>query len=64
MTVVAAISEVATDRPTMRPADSSDGPSVIVPKSAASSVDKGLEHFAGRPDLQLAVVRQRESMSA
>ena len=52
------------DRPTERPSDSSDGPSSIAPKSAANSVDRGLEHFAGRPDLQLAVVRQRESLSA
>ena len=50
-----------TERPTGLPADSSDGQQIIEPKSDASSGDRGLELLNGRPDLQLAVLRQRSA---
>ena len=50
-----------TERPTGLPSDSSVGQSVIVPSSAVKPVDKGLEHFPGRPDLQLAVLHTRSA---
>ena len=50
-----------TERPTSLPSDSSDGQLVIVPSSVVKPADKGLEHFAGRPDLQLAVLHTRSA---
>lgn len=50
-----------TERPTGLPSDSSDGQPTTELKSVSSSVDRGLERLSGRPDLQLAVVRQRAS---
>ncbi len=57
--VIKAAFEAATERPTGRPADSSDGPSVIEPRSVVSSDARVSERLAGRPDLQLAVSRAR-----
>ena len=53
--------EQVTERPTGLPSDSSDGQTVIVPSSVVKPADKGLEHFAGRPDLQLAVQHSRSA---
>lgn len=50
-----------TERPTSQPSGSSDGLPVIEPSSVASSVDRGLERLAGRPDLQLAVLHARSA---
>jgi len=50
-----------TDRPTGLPVDFSDGQQIIELKSDASSADRGLELLNGRPDLQLAVMRQRSA---
>lgn len=53
--------EDETDRPTGRLSDSSDGPSVIAPKSEPSYEEKVSQRFPGRPDLQLAVLRSRKT---
>ena len=50
-----------TERPTSLPSGSSDGQPAIVPSSVASAADRALEHFAGRPDLQLAVQHSRSA---
>ncbi len=59
--VLKATFEQTTERPTGLPAGSSDGQQTIEPKSDASSDDRGLEMLNGRPDLQLAVMRQRSA---
>jgi len=59
--VLKATFEQVTDRPTGLPADSSDGQQTIEPKSVSSSADRGLGLLNGRPDLQLAVMRQRSA---
>ena len=59
--VLEATFNVTTQRPTMRPSDSSDGPSATVPSSVVNSVDRGLERLNGRPDLQLAVLHARSA---
>ena len=50
-----------TERPTSLPSGLSDGQPLIVPSSVVKPADKGLEHFAGRPDLQLAVLHTRSA---
>ena len=50
-----------TGRPTGLPADSSDGQQTIEPKSDVNSVDRDWGPLNGRPDLQLAVMRQRSA---
>lgn len=52
-----------TDRPTGLPSDSSDGQKTTAPKLVSNSADKGLERLNGRPDLQVAVIRQRAAAS-
>ena len=59
--VLEATFKQVTDRPTGLPADSSDGQQAIEPKSVSSSVDKDWGPLNGRPDLQLAVTRQRSA---
>ena len=59
--ILKATFEQVTERPTGLPSDSSDGQTVIVPSSVVKPADKGLEHFAGRPDLQLAVQHSRSA---
>ena len=59
--ILTATFEQVTERPTGLPSDSSDGQPVIVPSSVASAADRALEHFAGRPDLQLAVQHSRSA---
>jgi hypothetical protein len=55
-TVLQAAFEVKAERPTGRPAVSSDGPSSIEPKSDANSAVKA-STLIGRPDLQLMVAQ-------
>lgn len=64
MPVIQAAFEGKAERPTGRSSDSSDGPGSTGPKSGSNSAVKGLERLAGRPDLQIAVVRTREVASA
>ena len=52
--VIQAAFKQETERPTGRPSDSSDGPTITAPRSVASSDDKP-SRFAGRPDLELMV---------
>ena len=59
--ILEATVQQVTERPTGLPSDSSDGQSAIVPSSVVKPADKGLEHFAGRPDLQLAVLHTRSA---
>lgn len=59
--VLKAAFQDATERPTSLPSDSSDGQPVIVQSSVVKPADKGLEHFNGRPDLQLAVLHTRSA---
>lgn len=54
MVVIRAAFEQDTERPTSRPSDSSDGPSVIEPNSGSSAAGR-VSRLAGRPDLQLMV---------
>jgi hypothetical protein len=61
ITVLQGAFQQETERPTGLPSDSSDGQTVIVPSSVVKPADKGLEHFAGRPDLQLAVQHSRSA---
>lgn len=49
-------------RPTSRPSDSSDGPSGIEPNSPSTPVSRAIAREAGRPDMQLAIVRAQEDM--
>jgi hypothetical protein len=53
----------ATERPTGRPADSSDGPVSIEPKSEPKRV-VSISQFAGRPDIQLGLQREMEAAQA
>ena len=50
-----------TERPTSLPSDSSVGQPTTVLSSVVKPADKALEHFAGRPDLQLAVLHTRSA---
>ena len=59
--ILTATFEQVTEHPTGLPSDSSDGQTVIVPSSVVKPADRGLEHFAGRPDLQLAVQHSRSA---
>jgi len=59
--VLDAAANQVTERPTSRPADSSDGQTITAPSVASSSVDKGLDQLSGRPDLQLAVLHTRSA---
>lgn len=67
MTVAYSILEVATDRPTQAPADSSDGRSTTRAVSTANSsvpaVKQELERRR-RPDLALAVVQAQEARAS
>jgi hypothetical protein len=55
--------EQASARPTGQPSDSSDGQPGTEPKSGGVS-SSVLERLAGRPDLQLVVVKRHEALSA
>ena len=57
--VIVAVFEVATDRPTSLPADSSDGQRTTAPNSTGASSSPAI--LPGRPDLQIAVLRAREA---
>jgi hypothetical protein len=50
-----------TERPTSLPSDSSDGQPVTVVSSVVKPADRASEMFAGRPDLQLAVLHTRSA---
>ena len=63
LVVIQAAFGEATERPTGRPADSSDGPTVIEPKSEPKRV-VSLSQFAGRPDIQLGLQREMEAAQA
>jgi len=61
LTVIKAAMEAQTEHPTGRPSDSSDGPAAIEPKSEPKPDDRVSQLFPGRPDLQLAVARARQT---
>lgn len=65
MELVMTLFEEETDRPTVRPSVSSDGPRTIEPKSeeGSSSVVTRLAG-QGRPDLALIAIRAQEARSA
>lgn len=50
-----------TGRPTRRRSDSSPGPSNTEPSSTSSPAARAIGHLAGRPDLQLVVMRAQEA---
>ena len=60
MKVVKDTTAAQSGRPTSRPSDSSDGPTVTAPNSGLSSEDRALAASGLRPDLQLAIVRSRD----
>lgn len=64
MDVVKQVFKVVADRPTSRPADSSDGPLSTEPSSMSTHVDRAIAQLDGRPDLQLVVVRAQEAMAS
>ena len=55
---------VQTERPTVRPSDSSDGPSTIEPSSTPSADDSTSGRFDGRPDLRIALVMAKEAQAS
>lgn len=55
---------VQTERPTVRPSDSSDGPSIIEPSSTPSAESSGSGRFDGRPDLRHGLRMAREAETA
>lgn len=61
MPVIQQAFEAQADRPTGRPSDSSDGPALTAPSAASPSADRGMEHFRGRPDLQLQLIQGRKA---
>lgn len=63
MPAVVAVFEAQTDRPTSRPAVSSDGPPATAPSSTVGSSSL-VTSLSGRPDLQVAVLRARESLAS
>ncbi|GAC1610342.1 MAG: hypothetical protein NVS3B26_16580 [Mycobacteriales bacterium] len=61
--VVEAAVALRTGRPTGEPSVSSDGPTSISPKSESVS-ERAARLLPGRPDLQVATVRDAERMAA
>lgn len=55
------ILSAVTDRPTRQPSDSSDGLPSTATRSTDDSSSQALRLLAGRPDLQVAVLREREA---
>lgn len=53
-----------TGRPTRRRSGSSPGPSRTAPSSTSSPASRAIGHLAGRPDLQLVVVKAQEDLAA
>jgi hypothetical protein len=64
MQAVARVIQAASDRPTLRPSDSSDGSPTITPTSTAGSSSRVLQRLEGRPDLQLVVARAAEARAS
>lgn len=64
LALVMQLTEAATGRPTKRRPGSSGGRGTTAAKSTESSSDPALDHLAGRPDLQLMVVRARRDRRA
>lgn len=62
--MVSQVVEAMTERPTGRGRGSSTGQGRTAAKSRATSFDRALAATAGRPDLQLAVVRARRERQA
>lgn len=62
--VAKAVIEAISARPTSQPSDSSPGRRHTARKSRAVSSGKVLNRLAGRPDLQLAVVKRQEARHA
>lgn len=61
--VIGQVMAAQSDRPTVRPSASSDGPSVTAPRSTSTPADRAIAREAGRPDLQLAIVKAQEHMA-
>lgn len=64
MGVVAEVMGKLSARPTSRPSGSSDGPSIIEPRSEAGSSSAVMDRLSGRPDLQLMVMRAQEARAS
>lgn len=66
MRVVGKVFEILTDRPTVRPSDSSDGPTTTGPRFTSTSVERVSSRLedSGRPDLALFVNRAAEAQTA
>lgn len=64
MAIVAQVMAKITERPTSRPSDSSDGPRVTEPRSEVASSSPVMDRLAGRPDLQLMVLRAQEARAS
>lgn len=66
MPIVVAAFTQTTGRPTVRPSDSSDGPTRTKPRSVAGSSSKVIKRLEkeGRPDLALMVLMADEGRSA
>ena len=64
MPIIGAVFEQTTDRPTGRPADSTAGPTPMLPKSVSKPADAALDMLDGRPDMQFAVKMARGHLQA
>ena len=65
MKIVSDVFEILSERPTQRPSASSDGPQTTTAKSTDGSSDaEAMELLAGRPDLQVALLRRREFLTS
>ena len=64
MTVVSAVMQKITERPTLQPSDSSDGLRITEPNSTDDSSSRVIQRLAGRPDLQLMVLTAQEARAA
>lgn len=62
--VTKAIVEAVTARPTQQPSDSPTGRPATRRKSKVASSSRVLHRLAGRPDLQLAVVKAQQAQRA
>lgn len=62
--VVFAVYTAATERPTVQPSDSSDGPAPTPLRSVSPPADPAMDRLSGRPDLQSALLEARAAKAA
>jgi hypothetical protein len=62
--VVFAVYTAATERPTVQPSVSSDGPAPTPLRSVSPPADAAMERLSGRPDLQSALLEARAAKAA